>query len=247
MLKLRTRLRDCLFLNWACAVDEIPPPPLPEGLRLDTRRQGERPVWLVSAVLFRQEGLRLRSLPFLRFSYPQANLRTYVIDADGQPAVYFLGMWVPAWVVPGVRLLAGQPAVRATFAYPSAPFRGETAEWTVIHPASLRARVEPGAAAKLEDGGAVFPSWEARCSFFRERAFGYVRSSGRVSRIVAQSSGPAALPVRASIAASDLVARTLGAPVPALESAMLYPEIRFLFHLAPVPQLAVPTAAPAPV
>jgi hypothetical protein len=53
--------------------------------------------------------------------------------------------------------------------------------------------------------------------------------------------------VRATLEADALVSRTVSATLPPLESALLYPEIEFLFELGRAPAGRVPLAAPAPV
>ena len=103
---LQSVVRDCLYLNWALPAAALPPAPAPLRYQLHPF-QGEDHVF-ASAVLFHQEGLHLQGLPRLRLSYPQCNVRLYVLDGDSVPAVLFRSMLMPLWVVPGVRLVSQQ-------------------------------------------------------------------------------------------------------------------------------------------
>ncbi|HTQ79664.1 MAG TPA: DUF2071 domain-containing protein, partial [Thermoanaerobaculia bacterium] len=106
-MMLQSVVRDCLYLNWALPAAALPPLPPPLRYQLHPF-QGEDHAF-ASAVLFQQEGLHLARLPSLRLSYPQCNLRLYVLDGDGVPSVLFCSMLMPLWLVPGVRLLSHQP------------------------------------------------------------------------------------------------------------------------------------------
>ena len=97
-MKLRTLLRDALYLNWALPAAAVPPPPPP--LAYELHSEGGREWVFASALLFRQQGLHLPALPFARVSYPQANVRLYILDGERMPAVLFRSMLVPAWVSP---------------------------------------------------------------------------------------------------------------------------------------------------
>ena len=116
---LRTKVRDCLYLNWAVPADATPP--VPEPLRLQRSFDGRTDWGFASALLFHHEGLRFRALPFVRVSSPQLHLRYYVVDGDGRPAVYLRRTFVPLWLTPALRLLGGHPALpaRMLFARPS--------------------------------------------------------------------------------------------------------------------------------
>jgi hypothetical protein len=78
---LRTLIRDCLYLNWALPVSSLPE--LPEPLRYESHPFQEEPHAFASALLFRNERLHLAAMPFLRLTYPQFNLRLYVLDGEG--------------------------------------------------------------------------------------------------------------------------------------------------------------------
>jgi hypothetical protein len=61
---------------------------VPEALEMAKAGDG---MAFVSIVALRTTDVRLSLLPFIRFSYHQLNIRTYVVDPlTGQPAVYFI-------------------------------------------------------------------------------------------------------------------------------------------------------------
>src|SRR5262245_25881667 len=100
-MKLRAKLRDCLYLNWALPLPALPPAPAP--LRYERHTLGGREVVFGSAVLFHHDALRLAAFPFARIGYPQLNLRLYVQDEQGVPSVLFRRMLVPGWMAAGAR------------------------------------------------------------------------------------------------------------------------------------------------
>ena len=241
-MKLRTLVRDALYLNWALPAGVLPPPPAP--LRYQVAGDGDDGPWVFASVLlFRQEGARLSAFPLVRFSYPQMNLRLYVVDSDGVPAVYFREMLVPGWVLPAVRLVAEQPACSARFDYPQ-PSSDPVAEawrWRVERPgsAALRGRLEVTARRAAPQAGAVprLGTWEETVRFFRERRRGYTFAGEQLRRIETEHPAVPVWPMAAEVADASLLQAVV--PVaggwPALHSAWLCPEIPFAFELALVP------------
>jgi Uncharacterized conserved protein (COG2071) len=248
-MRLRTLVRDCLFLNWLVPAECLPPPPPP--LRYDRRVVSGRDHVFVSALLFRQQGLHLPLLPFARISYPQLNVRTYVIDGDGRPAVLFSRMLVPSWVVLGVRWFGQQPAEVGSFRYPAAG-RGSVAResWSVrAKGAGLAVEAEPGPPA-VHPG---FASWEGLVALLRERPRGFAIVRGGLREVRASHPPVAVVPMRAEIGEDLLLRRAvLGDGTgewPELHSSWICPEIPFVFELGTLPTVgAVPrAAAPAPI
>ncbi len=236
---LESVVRDCLFLNWALPAAALPPAPAP--LRYQVHPfQGEDHVF-ASAVLFQQQGLHLRNLPRLRFSYPQCNLRLYVLDGDGLPSVLFRSMLMPLWVVPGVRLLSQQPAASARFRYPQPSSDPGDGEW--------RWRVERGETLEVrawQDSPAVgqgprIGSWEQTVEYISERSRGYAVEDGELHRVEAEHPRVTAWPLRAEIGGAGLLTSLLplthGAAWPPLHSSWLCPEIPFVFELGFVPKM----------
>jgi len=248
---LRTLVRDCLFLNWAVPAELLPPPP--EPLRYEIHRAGTRSYVLVSALLFRQVGLRLARLPVARLSYPQCNVRAYVVDGEGLPAVWFWRELMPLWVVPGARLLGRQPARAARFAYPEPIAPGAVGPWrwdvrTGGAAGRLLARAEPGSPAAPADGP-VFPAWDALVEHLRQRPRGYALSPLGLERVSTSHPSVPVWPLRATVEDDSLVRAAVPGATPtswpALHSAWLCPELPFLFEVVSLPEVAVPSQVPA--
>ena len=244
-MRLSTRIRDCLYLNWAVPADLLPPAPPP--LRYELHRDGDRSYALASALLFHQEGLSAELLPLPRLSFPQFNLRLYVHDDEGMPSVLFRLMLVPGWVVPSVRMVARQPAKWAHFEYRSS--HGGAAdtswEWRVDAHDSFACRAEPGGEAPV--GAHLFTSWHEAVDYVRLRNRGYFESQGRLTRIDTENHPIEAVPVRAEVTEASLVSSALGlSQCPPLHSAWLCPEMPLVFDLVRDGGLALPAEAPAP-
>jgi hypothetical protein len=246
---LRTIVRDCLYLNWAFPSPAMPPPPPP--LRYEIHRHAGEDWVFVSALLFRQAGLHLPNLPMPRLSYPQFNLRAYVLDADGVPSVLFWRMLVPGWVVPGARLVGRQSADSARFEYPEPPaFCGEgAARWRVRAEGELVVEARPGPPAIGE--GPRLASWDVLVDTLRQRPRGYGSRGRELARISTSHPAVEIVPVTASLGASSLLrasAPPIGVDVwPALHSAWLCPAIPFAFDFGLVPAVEGPSPSPQPV
>lgn len=246
---LRTIVRDCLYLNWAFPAGALPPPPPP--LRYEIHRHAGEDWAFVSALLFRQAGLHLPNLPLPRLSYPQFNLRAYVLDADGVASVLFWRMLVPAWVVPGARLIGRQSAGAARFDYPDVPaFAGDgDRRWRVRGRGDFEVEAHPGPPEVGE--GPRLANWGVLVDNLRRRPHGYGWSGGRLSRVTTSHPQLDVVPVRAVIGASSLLrasAPPIGVDVwPALHSAWMCPEIPFSFDLGLVPAIEAPSPTPQPV
>lgn len=246
-MRLRTLVRDCLYLNWALPVQSLPE--LPEPLRYEKHDwEGERYAF-ASALFFRQRGARLASLPFLRLSHPQFNFRLYVLDGEGTPSVFFRRMLVPTWVVPG-GWLTQQPLRPGRFQYPaSAAFsEGDTWHWRVERKGGLAVEARRGS--PLVGEGPRFSSWEDCVRYFRHRPRGYSLGPGGVYRVETSHPRVAVWPMQAEVEEVGLLTRNLGwaGNWPALHSTFLCPEIPFVFELSTVPEGMVELArAAAPV
>ncbi|MFP3942234.1 MAG: DUF2071 domain-containing protein [Thermoanaerobaculia bacterium] len=258
---LQTTVRDCLYLNWAIPARSLPA--VPEPLRHELHAGKDREWGFASAVLFFQEGLRMRGVPWVRLAYPQANLRFNVLDGDGLPAVYFRRMLVPLWVVPAGRVVGRQPtrAARLDFPRPSRDPEAEAwvwrARWRDGGPAGeegLVVTARPGA--PQAPGGPDLGSWEETVRFFRERRRGYSRLAGRLRRIDTRQPPAPVWPLKVEVVGAELVAAGLGLE-PAngeggglgweLHSAWLCPEMSLTFEVvrAPEPEEPVRRRVPA--
>lgn len=247
-MQLTTVVRDCLFLNWALPAEALPAPPAP--LRLDTIPWEGRDYAFVSALLFRQRGLKLAALPVLRASYPQFNLRVNTVSESAMPSVLFHAMLVPSWVVPGARWIARQPAAAANLRYPSS-ISGESDEgwrWEVARGGQRLVVSARPSSPSLASGPSV-GNWESTVTYFRVRPLGFAVNHGRLRAIQTTHPRVAVWPVRAEVETFDLLRRLLPLPAgqswPALHSAWLCPEIPFCFELLGAGSRSVARRAPA--
>jgi hypothetical protein len=244
MLNFRSTVRDCLYVNWA--VPEAALPRLPTTLRYETRGCGEGECAFVSAVAFRQHDLRLAGLPLPSFGYPQWNLRAYVRDAEDAPSVYFFRMIVPAWVVPGARIVGGQPVRPGKLAFPRRfdPTNEAGSNWRVeVQHRTFHVRVAP------DEPRAVpgFVSWDLMAQFFRERTRGYVRTLTGLNRIGAQAARTPTLALKTLELDGDLCGSILDGELGTPLSAFLAPSTEFVLALARLPVLAMaPDPIPSP-
>jgi Uncharacterized conserved protein (COG2071) len=206
-MKLRTRVLDGLYLNWALPASGLPEPPPP--LRYE-RHPWQGSEWVFASVLlFRQQGLHLPLVPFVRFSYPQFNLRLYVVDDDGVPSVYFHTVLVPGWVVPAARAVGQLPAAAAHFRYPP-PSREVPAgswEWRVRRGSSLR--VEASQSSPMVGVGPPLGSWDDTVRYIRERPRGYAEVAHELRRVDTEQPRVAVWPVAASVIDAGLLADCL--------------------------------------
>jgi hypothetical protein len=250
-MMVRATVRDCLFLNWALPAAALPEPPAPLRYQLHPW-QGEDYTF-VSALLFYQEGLHVPSLPLLWLTYPQCNVRFYVLDGNGIPSVLFRTMMMPAWVASGVRLVVREPAAsaRLDFPRPSRKLGEGRWRWRVRGRFDQALDVTAWQAAPQVGHGPRLGSWEQTVEYFQERPRGYLPDGGELHRIETANPPAAAWPLQAEVAADTLLAGILplgaGGGWPALHSVFLCPEIPFAFELgtAAKPQVVpgVPQAA----
>jgi hypothetical protein len=186
-VKLRSVVRDCLFLNWALPVEALPEPPAP--LRYQRLSWQGSDYVFASALLFHHDAVRWRALPLLRVGYPQLNVRLYVLDEDGVPSVLFHRELMPAWVAPGMRLLAGHPAAsaRLNFPRPSLDAGADSWTWRVERGGALtvRARVHSPTVPAMGAMGEQprIGSWAETVRFFQERPRGYAVHGGTLRRV----------------------------------------------------------------
>jgi Uncharacterized conserved protein (COG2071) len=245
-MKMRTRVVDVLYLNWALPADALPEPP--PSLRYERHPAQGRDFVFASALLFRQQGLHLSLVPFVRVSYPQFNLRLYVVDADGVPSVYFHTVLVPGWVVPAARAMGQLPAAAAHFRYPPASRSEPAAEWSwrVRRGGALEVTARPGAPATAE--GPRLGGWDETVRTFRERSRGYSEVDGALRRVETEQPRAAVWPVAAEVTDAALLSECLpmpdGAAWPPLHSAWICPEMPFTFELDVAPKIELSPRLP---
>lgn len=243
-MKLETQARDCLYVNWAVPASAAPE--LPDGLRYERHAGHEEDEVFVSAVLFRLTELHLRALPIGRLSYPQANVRVYVLDDDDTPAVLFLRTLVPSWVAPAARGIGRQPVHSARLRYPQPTNRvdDECWRWDVRCEGSLT--LEARLASPAIGPGPRIGSWEATVGHFRQRPRGYTLHKGEVRTVKTAHAPVEVWPLEAAIEDGTL----MSAMLPEVESARwlaphsvwLCPEIPFRFELGTMVDRALSTA-----
>jgi len=240
----QSELRDALWVNWALPPSALAP--LPEPLSLDVLGTGASEVGFLSLVLFQQRRLRLASLPLLRLSFPQCNLRLLARDGERVASVYFVRELVPAWVVPIARLVARQPASAAIFRVEAEP--GGEQRWSFSAGQRLALVARPGA----PPPAAPLPgSWPETVAFFRERPRGYVGSVRRLRRLAAAHPGAEAIPMRVEVLESAWLAARFPAIDPDLwhrpHSAFLIPSILLsvAIEASLEPARSEPLAAPS--
>ena len=240
---LQTVVRDCLYVNWALPASSVPEPPSP--LRYEEHRWRDDAVVFASALLFRQDRLHLPRIPLLRLSYPQFNLRLYVLDEDGVPSVLFRSVLVPGWVVPSMRVVADQPAQSAQFDYPrpSKSPGDDLWRWRVRRRGELCVAARQGLSGVGH--GPSLGSWERLTRFFNQRRRGYFDGPAGLKRVDASHEASAFWPLVAEVESGSLLDDCLplaGAAWPPPHSAFLCPEIPFVFELGEAEERALGNA-----
>jgi hypothetical protein len=253
-MKLKMTVRDCLYLNWALPVEAVPE--LAPPLRYQLHSWEGRDWVFASALLFHHDAVRLSALPILRVSYPQFNLRFYVLDAEGVPSVLFRRMLMPAWMAPGVRLVSHQPAfaARLDFPRPSADAGDGPWHWKVVSGGTMDIRAwRDGSAVSSPLAGPRLGSWEETVSYFQVRLRGYAENSGgALRRIDVRRAAAPAWPLRAEVTGSELLPGLFSLPSdgfawPAIHSAWLCPELPFAFEQAMAPrEVTITRSMPQP-
>lgn len=242
-MQLSTLARDCLYVNWALPRAAAPEPPPP--LRYETHGWDDEEWVFASVLLFRLSGLHLPSMPLARFSYPQMNLRLYVLDGRGMPSVLFLRTLVPFWVAPMSRLLGRQPATAATFSFPSPSAAPDAESWTWTIRRRRKLEIRGRMASPASGPGPRLGSWEATVEYFRNRRRGYAMWDSRLRAITTSNATTAIWPLAVEVAEAGLVSECLADVADEVwhtpHSAWLCPEIPFRFELGKTIQLPVPS------
>lgn len=235
-MKLRTVVRDCLFLNWALPKADLPKPP--GGLRYQSHDWHGAEHVFASALLFHQDAVRWNAFPFLRLSHPQLNVRLYVLDAEGVPAVLFLRELMPRWMASGVRLLARQPAVGARLDFPRPSRQADAGSWRwradLGGPLSVHAWVH---APQLGDGPRL-GTWPETVRYFQDRPRGYAQRDGTLLRVDASHpSTDAVWPLAVDIEEGGALLAPSLAGGNGLHSSWLCPEMPFSFAFDLLPKV----------
>jgi len=232
-MHLSTTARNCLYLNWALPLESAPA--LPEPLRYEVHGAAGDEYVFASALLFRLTGLRLRDLPFLRISYPQMNLRLYVLDGEGMPSVLFLRTLVPFWVAPVSYLLSRQPVTSARFNYPVSEEKEAPTSWRWEVQCGQRLDLQAALSAPRIGPGPSLGSWETTVAHFQRRPRGYALWYKRLRSVQTSHPRVEVCPVAVELAEVKLLEASLDRVEPQVwrtpHSAWLCPEIPFVFEL----------------
>jgi len=245
---LRTVVKDCLYVNWALPRALLPP--LPEGLRYEVHSAADGSYGFVSALLFRQSGLRLSGMPWVRVSHPQLNVRLYVVDQEGVPSVLFRALIVPRWVLPLAQATVRQSLACGRFRYPRPSRDTGAASWTWRAAASGGLEVSGSQGGPAVGAGPDLGSWQQTCDYFRRRDRGYLAMGGRLRRIETSHTAVSVWPMQIELRDDALLRQLLdldsAASWPALHSSWLCPEIPLSFELGGAADSRLPSQVPAP-
>ncbi|MEM6453464.1 MAG: DUF2071 domain-containing protein [Acidobacteriota bacterium] len=255
-MRLATVARDCLYVHWL--LPRALAPSLPAPLRYEVHAHGGAPYVFASAQWFQVDSLHASTMPLLRASYPQLNLRLYAFDDDGVPSVYFPRLLVPLWITPAARLLARQPLEAAHFRVPAPTPSVDPAldgassmaprRWLVRRAETLSLIAAPAVRGNFDRA----VPWVDPTRHLRRRIRGYVpwgASGVRAIRTWHPSAASApAQPMDVEMTCVDLLASTFGVD----DSLWLHPhgaclcaEIPVAFDLMRLPRVA-PAPAPTP-
>ena len=244
---LETIGRDCLFLNWALPVEALPE--LEPPLRYDVHPWQEGDYVFLSAALFRQQVVDIPKVIFPRVSYPQLSVRLCTLDADGIPSFFISTVMLPAWVLPSVRLVAGQQARKAKFDYPAqgSGLAESPLRWSVRSKGQLEVTVSSGSAAA--GAGPTLGDWAQTVAYFQRRKRWYFGTSDGLKRIEVTSREEQAIPISSRVEDNSLLGSCLegyAAGWPELHSCWLSPEIPFVFEIGWAKERPLPDHLPAP-
>ncbi|HVT58673.1 MAG TPA: DUF2071 domain-containing protein [Thermoanaerobaculia bacterium] len=254
-MMLRAVVRDCLVLNWALPAEALLAPPAP--LRYQLHPWNGRDHVFASALLFHHDAVRLSALPLLRVGYPQLNFRLYVLDQEGVPSVLFRSQLMPAWVAPGVRLVARQPAASARLDFPR-PSRDAGAghwRWRAERNGGGTLTVRAWVGSPSFGEGPRVGNWEETVRYIHERPRGYAERGGVLQRVEAAHPPASVWPLGAEVDGDGLLRRLLpdspSSPLatidwPALHSSWLCPEMPLAVAFDLVPRVPVVHQLPHP-
>jgi Uncharacterized conserved protein (COG2071) len=180
-MKLRTVVRDCLFLNWALPAEALPEAPAP--LRYQRHAWQGSDYVFASALLFHHDAVRWSAFPLVRVAYPQLNVRLYVLDDDGVPSVLFLRELMPSWVAPGVRLVSHHPAASARLDFPRPSRQAGAGSWRWRAERGGTLTVRAWVHSPVFGPGPRIGGWEETVRYFQDRPRGYALHGGVLHRV----------------------------------------------------------------
>jgi uncharacterized protein YqjF (DUF2071 family) len=139
---LRQAWREVTFVHWRYPRSVLQPL-VPPGL---TVQECDGTAW-VTLLPFRMQDVRLAGTPPLPglSTFPETNLRTYVLGPDGRAGLWFFSLDVAStWLAIGARLMLGAPYFRAWLAIDVAAGRRYAGIRAGRPRVRYRLRAEPG-------------------------------------------------------------------------------------------------------
>jgi uncharacterized protein YqjF (DUF2071 family) len=106
---IRQEWRHVSFLHWRYAADVVQRL-VPDGLTVE---QYDDSAW-VSLTTLQMTNVRVQGMPAVPglSTFPETNLRTYVVDGSGRPGLWFFSLdAASAWLTVAARLVLGAPYV----------------------------------------------------------------------------------------------------------------------------------------
>jgi uncharacterized protein YqjF (DUF2071 family) len=162
---LSMRWEDVLFAHWPVDPDAVAAT-LPASLSVDTR---DGQAWL-GVIAFVMRDVGPRGVP-VGLSFPELNLRTYVVHEDGRPGIYFYNLDADDRLgVPVARSLFGLPYYRAQMSVEredgeSVRFRSSRVH-EGVSPAGFDATYAPAGEAFTPDSGSLAAFLTERYRFY---------------------------------------------------------------------------------
>lgn len=231
-MKLRTLVRDSLYLTWAFPTAGLTPPPAP--LRYERHRVEGEDHTFVSVVISRQEKLKVPGLPLVKLSYCQLNLFTYVLDADRRPAVLVSHALMPPWLAPAARMVTGYPISSADFDCPRPSEDPAATSWRWSVSGEGRLTLTAERAAPRIGPGPRFTSWEVTVDTLRERPRVYAQGTGELRSLRLEVETKPVWPLSVDLEDVSLLTGLLpleGDDLPLLYTAWLDAEVPMVLDL----------------
>ncbi len=130
MKNWRTKIKDCLCLNFAIEAEEIKRL-LPRGTEVDYRRFRGKKRGFFSLLFFNCESFRHSSLGWPTFNFPAVSLQFYIRDAHDNPALYLGRLYTPGMARFLGSWLLNLPLGGLKFSYPTRANPGGKYRWVV--------------------------------------------------------------------------------------------------------------------
>ena len=176
---------DVLYLSYLMPEERLRPS-VPDTVGFAARSEGRT---LLSLVLFHSRNVRASFLPFLRFSYDQANIRTYVLDPlTGAPAVFFLKSGITSRLVSAATGMLGIPWQPISMCIEATPGSGSLREYTAAGRFEGDFRIRLTVDSEPASGMAMFRTPEEAVRFLTGPTTGFYGSSDGLVRFEVEHS-----------------------------------------------------------